>query len=307
MYSQTRPSRAYEWPTLCLLALTYVLWASITFYAQSLGPALSILLLAPVITMHSSLQHETLHTIEPRWKMFGQLLIFPAIGLAIPYIRFRDSHLTHHINENLTDPYDDPESSYMVKEVWTSLPRWLQMLLTFNNTLAGRLLVGPLVGQIAFMRADWRMVKAGDRAVLIGWLVHIPAVTLVIVWLATIGTMPFWAYAMAAYFGLSILKIRTFLEHRAHTQPNGRSVIIESQGILSFLFLNNSLHAVHHAHPQLAWYNLPACYRANKAKYQGENRKYLYPDYPTIFRKYFFHAKEPVEHPLWNLENRNDR
>ena len=307
MPSQLRPSRAYEWPTLCLFALTYTLWVSITLYAQTLGPALSILLLSPVITLHSSLQHETLHTIEPRWKFFGQLMVFPAIGLAIPYIRFRDSHLQHHNNENLTDPYDDPESGYMVKEVWTRLPRWLQIVLTFNNTLLGRLLIGPLIGQIAFMRADWRLIKAGNRAVLIGWLVHIPAVILVLSWLFTAGTMPFWAYAVAAYAGLSILKIRTFLEHRAYTLSNGRSVIIEEQCPLSFLFLNNSLHAVHHAHPQVSWYNLPAYYRTNKDKFIGENRDYRYTSYATVFRKYFFHAKEPVEHPLWSLENRNDR
>ncbi len=306
MSQQTRLTRAYEWPTLCLLAATYALWASITLYAQNLGPVLSILLLTPIITMHSSLQHETLHMIEPRWKFFGQLLVFPALGLAIPYLRFRDSHLTHHINENLTDPYDDPESAYMVKEVWTTLPGWLQSILTFNNTLAGRLLLGPLIGQIAFMRADWRMIKAGEPTVLAGWLMQVPALALVLLWLMTIGTMPFWAYIAAAYFGLSILKIRTFLEHRSHVQPNGRSVIIEGQGILSFLFLNNSLHAVHHAHPNAAWYTLPALYRANKAKYVDGNRRYTYASYPSIFRKYFLHTKEPVAHPLWNLNNRQD-
>ncbi|MFK5998757.1 MAG: fatty acid desaturase [Rhodobacterales bacterium] len=87
---------------------------------------MSIILLIPLITLHSSLQHETLHQIEPRWKFFGQMLVFPALGLAIPYIRFRHSHLIHHNNENLTDPYDDPESNYMVKEVWGTLPHWLQ-------------------------------------------------------------------------------------------------------------------------------------------------------------------------------------
>lgn len=252
MVSRTKPSRAYEWPTLCLLLLTYTLWAGITICAQSLGPVLAIILLTPVITMHSSLQHETLHVIEPRWKFLGHLGVFPALGLLIPYIRFRDSHLEHHQNENLTDPYDDPESAYLVKEVWATLPRWTQSVLTFNNTLAGRLLLGPLIGQIAFMRADWRQIMKGDRAILIGWLVHIPAVALVIWWLAATGTMPFWAYALAAYFGLSILKIRTFLEHRAYEQTNGRSVIIEDRGILSFLFLNNNLHAVHHTLPWMS-------------------------------------------------------
>jgi fatty acid desaturase len=307
MSSRLYLPRAYEWPTLCLLALTYALWATITYFAQSLGVFISIILLAPIITMHSSLQHETLHVLEPRWKIFGQMAVFPALGLAIPYIRFRDSHLAHHNNENLTDPYDDPESFYLAKEVWTTLPRWKQTVLRFNNTLLGRLLLGPLIGQISFMRDDWRQIKAGNHAVLIGWLAHIPAAAIVLWWLIVIGTMPIWAYALAAYSGLSILKIRTFLEHRAFEQANGRSVIVEDRGILSFLFLNNNLHAVHHAHPKVPWYNLPACYLDNKAKFLGENREYRFANYPTIFRQFFFQTKEPVKHPLWSLENRRDR
>jgi fatty acid desaturase len=97
------------------------------------------------------------------------------------------------------------------------------------------------------------------------------------------------------------------LEHRAFEQENGRSVVIEDRGILSLLFLNNNFHAVHHAKPQIAWYNLPAYYQANKSLFLHENRDYKYKDYRTIFRNYFCRAKEPVEHPLWNLENRSDR
>lgn len=307
MSSRLHPYLAFEWPTLCLLSLTYVFWIGITISAQFLGPLLSILLLTPVITLHSSLQHETLHVLEPRSKRLGQFAVFPALGLCIPYIRFRDSHLAHHQNENLTDPYDDPECFYLVKEVWATLPSWQRAVLKFNNTLAGRLILGPLIGQIAFMQADWRLIKGGDRNVLVGWLMHIPAVTLVLWWLIAVGTMPFWAYAIACYCGLSILKIRTYLEHRAHEQANGRSVIIEDRGVLAFLFLNNNLHAVHHAHPKMPWYYLPTFYRENKAKFLDKNRGYLFANYRTIFAQYLLHAKEPVEHPLWTLENRSDR
>lgn len=307
MLSKVLPSRAYEWPTLCLLIVTYGLWAGITYYASSLGPILAIILLTPIITLHSSLQHETLHVLEPRWKFLGPLAVFPALGLAIPYFRFRDSHLEHHRNEILTDPYDDPESGYLVKEVWVTLPRWVQIILKFNNTLAGRLILGPLLGQIAFMHSDWRLIKGGDRAVMFGWLIHIPAVITVLWWVLYVASIPIWAYVIASYCGLSILKIRTFLEHRAFEQANGRSVIIEDRGIFAFLFLNNNFHAVHHAKPQVAWYNLPAYYQENKTRFLHENRDYKYKDYRTIFRSFFWHAKEPVAHPLWSLENRNDR
>ena len=61
--------------------------------------------------------------------------------------------------------------------------------------------------------------------------------------------MPVWAYLLAAYLGWSLLKIRTYLEHRAHEAARARTVVIESRGPLALLFLNNNFHVVHHMHP----------------------------------------------------------
>lgn len=307
MTSRGYPARTYEWPTFCLLIFTYVAWAALTLYAQSISIFLSVLLLAPILTLHSSLQHETVHILEPRWKTLGPVLVFPALGLFIPYIRFRDSHIAHHQNENLTDPYDDPESFYLVPEVWERIPPIIKRLLMMNNTLAGRLVFGPLIGQIAFMYSDWKLIKSGDRAVVYGWLIHIPAVASVLIWLATMATIPVWAYMLSCYFGLSILKIRTFLEHQAHEKANERSVIIEDRGVLALLFLNNNYHAVHHAHPQIPWYNLPAFYKTNRKRFLKQNHGYQYPNYRTVFLHFFLCPKEPVVHPIWSLGNRRDR
>mgnify|MGYP007004764485 CR=1 FL=1 len=51
--------------------------------------------------------------------------------------------------------------------------------------------------------------------VLWAWLIHIPACALV-VWLLVQVGFSIWAYLIAAYGGLSLLKIRTYAEHRAH-------------------------------------------------------------------------------------------
>jgi fatty acid desaturase len=230
--------------------------------------------------------------------------VFPAIGLFIPYIRFRDAHLEHHNNEILTDPYDDPESFYLCSEVWAHLPAPLRLVLWANNTLLGRMVLGPLIGQITFMMSDFRAIAAGNGAVLRAWLVHIPAVALVLLWLLTFATIPLWAYILAAYLGLSILKIRTFLEHRAHETEHGRSVIIEERGPLALLFLNNNYHAAHHAHPNVPWYHLPKLYQDQKQKFLTHNLDYRYRSYAEVFRAYFLHPKEPVEHPYWSLGNR---
>ena len=66
----------------------------------------------------------------------------------MPYVRFRDTHLAHHHDPILTDPYDDPEFNYMDPKVWAALSRWQQAVLRVNNTLLGRVVIGPLVGNV---------------------------------------------------------------------------------------------------------------------------------------------------------------
>ncbi len=96
-----------------------------------------------------------------------------------------------------------------------------------------------------------------------------------------------------------ILKIRTYLEHRAHEAFRARTVIIEDKGLLSLLFLNNNLHVVHHCHPALPWYKLPDLYAAKGEHYRRRNESYVYRSYADIFRQFLFKAKDPVPHPVW--------
>ncbi|MDA3859319.1 MAG: fatty acid desaturase, partial [Roseovarius sp.] len=203
-----------------------------------------------------------------------------------------------HRDAALTDPYDDPETNYLDPALWQRLPRWVQAVLRANNTLAGRMIIGPLVGQVSFMASDWRAIRAGEGAVLRGWLWHVPAVALVVAWVS-LSAMPLWAYLIAAYLGLSILKIRTFLEHRAVERAPARTVIVEDRGPLALIFLNNNLHVVHHTHPLVAWYDLPGLYAQNRAQYLARNDGYVYRSYAQIFRQHFWRAKDPVPHPHW--------
>ena len=111
--------------------------------------------------------------------------------------------------------------------------------------------------------------------------------------------MPFWAYLIAVYIGHALIKIRTFLEHRAHDDAQGRTVIVEDRGPLAFLFLNNNLHVVHHAHPGVPWYRLPQLYGAARNGYLASNGGYRYGSYREVMRRHFWRAKDPVPHPLW--------
>ena len=287
-----------EWPTMLLVAAVYALWAVATTWAVALSLPLAMVLTTLAIAQHSSLTHEVLHGHPTANQTLNEALVFPCLGLFVPYYRFRDTHLAHHRDSMLTDPYDDPETNYLDPAVWQRLPRWAQGVLNFNNTLLGRLTVGPLVGLIAFCRSDWRAIRAGDRTVARAWLWQVPAVALVLLWVG-LGAMPLWAYVIAAYCAMSLLKIRTFLEHRAHERCSGRTVVIEDRGPLALLFLNNNFHVVHHMHPSVAWYRLPALFARNRAHYLKRNHAYHYRSYGQIFRSYFLRAKDPVPHPLW--------
>lgn len=288
-----------EWPTLVLLVLCYAVWALGTTWAAQLWLPLGMVAVAVSATLHSSLSHEALHGHPFRSRFWNAVLVFPALSVGVPYLRFRDTHLAHHRDEQLTDPYDDPETNYLDPAVWARLPGWWRAVLRGNNTLLGRMVLGPAIGTAAFVRSDWRLIRAGDSAVLRGWLWHLPALGLVLVWVGTVGRMPLWAWLLASYGALSLLKIRTFLEHRAHEDAHGRTVVIEDRGPLALLFLNNNYHVVHHRHAQVPWYALPQLYRAQRAQYLASNNGYRYQSYAEVFRRYFLRAKDPVPHPLW--------
>ncbi len=250
------------------------------------------------LVLHGSLTHEVVHGHPfPSFRL-SQALVVLNPGLFIPYLRFRDTHLAHHQDAKLTDPYDDPESNYLDPQVWAQLPGWQRRVLEINNTLMGRIVVGPLVGQITFMRSDWQAIRAGDGQVLKGWLVHLPSLILVPL-VVVLSPMPLWLYLLACYAAMSVLKVRTFLEHQAHALARGRTVIIEDRGLLAFLFLNNNFHVVHHMHPRVPWYRLPGVYRANRDRYLRSNDGYMFASYRDVFARYFLRAKDPVPHPLW--------
>lgn len=290
--------RKTEWPTLAMLAATYGLWGAGTLLWPVSG-VLSVMLTALAVAQFSSLCHEVLHGHPFASRRLNEALVFPALSLVVPYERFRDTHLQHHFDPALTDPYDDPESNYQDPAVWARMSALSRALLRMNNTLLGRMVLGPAVGTWAFVRADIALHRAGDRRILRAWLLNAAGVALVAGWLLIATEMPLWAYVLAAYLAYSLLKIRTFLEHRAHEAFRARTVIIEDRGPLALLFLNNNLHVVHHMHPNVPWYQLPALYRARKAHYQRRNEAYVYRNYAEIFRRYFLTAKDPVPHPVW--------
>jgi Fatty acid desaturase len=287
-----------EWRTLALTGVCYAVWLMLVFGLTELPLAVRIALLIPVITLHSSLQHECLHGHPFRNQKLNDLLVAPPIGLLVPYLQFKACHLKHHVNELITDPYDDPESYYLEKTDWESLSRPMQWLLTANNALLGRITLGPTLGTAGFMRAEWRRIRAGDRGLAFVWIRHFAAVAILLTVIEAYGALGALPYAVAAYFGMGLLMVRSFLEHQAVERTNGRSVIIDSRGPLARLFLYNSLHSVHHAYPSIAWYRLPGFFEKNRDRFMRMNGGYYFRSYAEIFRRYAVTPKEPVAWPL---------
>ncbi|WP_170595333.1 fatty acid desaturase [Ruegeria arenilitoris] len=297
MAEATTP-KSPEWPTFALIFACYTLWLVAIFGVAAWSLWLAVPMMGVVAALHSSLTHEALHGHPFRAKWLNEALMALPLTLFIPYNRFRDLHLAHHQDANLTDPYDDPESNYLDPAVWIRLPRWQRWVYQANNTLLGRMVLGPIIGQLAFLRDDWRGAVRGDRDIWLAWALHLPGVA-VVLWIVARSAMPVWAFVLAAYLGLALVKIRTFLEHRAHEKSRARTVIVEDRGPLAFLFLNNNLHVVHHMNPAAPWYRLPALYRRGKKRYLACNEAYVYRSYGQVFRQYFWRAKDPVQHPLW--------
>lgn len=250
-----------------------------------------------LLALQSSLQHEVLHGHPTRNRRFNELLVFLPIGIYLPYLRFRDTHLAHHRDERLTDPYDDPETAYLCQRHWRAMPSALRDLYNFNNCLFGRMLFGPLISSALFYRADLQQVLKGDWRIGKAYLLHLLGL-LPVLWLLFNSSLAIAGYLLAAYAALSLLKIRTFLEHRAHQSVAGRTAIVAVRGLLSWLFLNNNFHLVHHQYPALPWYQLPAMFRQHQQRFLTANQQYYYPSYRQVFSHYFWQAKEPVPHPI---------
>ena len=296
--TRRRRGIAFEWPTIAVAAAVYLGFGLLTWNYTLLPWWLLLPLGAYLVCLQGSLQHEAVHDHPTPWPWLNELLVFPSFWLWMPYRLYRESHLTHHSNDHLTDPLSDPESFYLTPADWDrcgGLSRcWHRTL----NTLLGRLLFGPLICVWRLFADSAQRLARGDTRELGAWFLHLLGVVLVLVWVLAICEIPLAAYlAFFAYPGLSLTLLRSFLEHRSREAPEERSALVEAGPVLSLVFLNNNLHALHHESPGLAWYKLPARYRERRKDLLAANGGYLYNGYKQVFARHLLTPKEPVAHP----------
>lgn len=291
-------NRAIEWPTVALLVANYTILILLVMNHASLPWWILLPIGAYCVALHGSLQHEALHGHPTRNRLVNDALVTIAPHLWLPYPRYKKLHLTHHNDENLTDPVLDPESYYLLPQDWAALGGFRQMLYAANNTLAGRMIMGPAIGIIRFWSAEFRLILRGEWEVAKGWVSFILSSALIIWFVVEVAGMPFWQYVLLlAYPGISLSLVRSFCEHQAAENIDHRTIIVEASSVWSLMFLFNNLHIAHHSRPGLAWYRLPAYYRAEKAELLSRNNSYVMKGYGEIFRRYFLKAKEPVRYP----------
>jgi fatty acid desaturase len=290
-------ARAVEWPTLALVGLCYAAWLGLGYYLYASLPWLALILMAFAVALHSSLQHEVLHGHPTRHAYINEALVFLPLGLFYPFRRFKVLHLTHHNDERLTDPYDDPESYYRAAMDWERIPGWLKRVLEVNNTMLGRFFLGPALMSCGFAWSEIQRMRLGERRVFIAWLLHFIGMIPVYLTVTRIFHMPFWLYVLVpAYFGLSLITIRTYAEHRWSETPEGRTIIVE-RSPLGLLFLNNNLHLVHHKNPTTPWYDLPRLFTERRAEWIAMNEGYVFKGYLDLFRAFALKRKEDNVHP----------
>ncbi len=286
-----------EWITVGMIGLAYSGWVLAGWLIWPVIPWLALAVMAVLTALHSSLVHEVVHGHPTRNRTFNELMVGASLALIWPYRRFRALHLKHHHDAHLTDPFEDPESYYRALWQVQMMPRLLRSILRLNNTMAGRVIIGPVLGSIALIAGDIAMIRAGDRKVLHAWLYHLLGVIPVLVLVIWVFAIPVWLYLLTVVWGgLGLISIRTFAEHRWFETVEGRTIIVEKTPF-AWLFLNNNLHIVHHKHPAAPWYELPELYRKDRDYWARLNGGYVFRNYAQMFRSYGFRQKEWVDHP----------
>ena len=295
--------RRIEWPTIALSFIIYGLWFSATFFWRQLPWWALAGLGAWTIAWQLNLQHEIIHGHPtPNRRVNKAIGVWP-LSLWLPFSTYRATHLRHHQDANLTDPFEDPESYYWTAAGWQDLGSFGRALAFAQSTLLGRIVVGP-AWMIACavggeLRDAWRD-KPGARATLL-W--HLLQCVPVMIWVIGVCGMPLWVYVAAfVYPGMSLAMVRSFAEHRAAGEANERTAIVENAKILGPLFLFNNLHVAHHMRGGLPWYQIPTFYRLNRAALIERNGGLVYNSYVEVARRYLLKSHDSPLHPDWRRQ-----
>lgn len=284
-----------EWQTWLLIAIIYSSWISLVVYFDQTPIWLSTPLLIVVGAWYMSLQHELLHGHPTKKRWLNQLFGIMPLAVWYPYIIYRDSHIQHHIDEDLTKPDIDAESNYLAPHQFARLNPIHQFFRLALRTSLGRFTLGPSWAIFSLLKATLQEFAKGNFKNLLTWIVHLILLVITLFTIQKYAQIPAWYYVgVIAYFTLGLAMMRSFYEHRPAVNPQDRIAINEAGLFWRLLYLNNNFHSVHHAYPSLSWYAISKVYFQNKANWQQVNNGFFISGYVRFL---FKHLIKPVDHP----------
>ncbi len=289
-----------EWQTVALALVIYGGFFAVTWFWQSLPLVVVIALGGWLIAWHGSLQHEVIHGHPTRSRVINDAIGWPPLSLWLPYDIYREGHLTHHRDEHLTDPIEDPESSYFTQTAWERMGSFGRLLAAWNTTLFGRLTLGPLVMIVNFLAEEASLILKGDRQRAALWTRHTLGVAAVLFWVLWVCVMPLWLYLFGfVYVGAALSRLRSYAEHRYADHHDERTAIVENSPLFGLLFLYNNLHVLHHQRPALPWYRIPGLYRRHRNTLVAINGGLVYDGYWEIARRFLLKPHDDPRHPRY--------
>jgi fatty acid desaturase len=290
-------ARRWEAPTWALIAIIYGGWVSITWFWHDVPLWVAVPCAAWLCAWHMSFQHEAIHFHPTRVEWINTALAYPPLVLWLPFPLYRLSHRQHHQDHLLTDPLEDPESTYMTPSAWTACGTLHRACHSACNTFLGRIVFGPAQAVAVFWARQ--LCLAGTRqAPTVIWLSHAAAVTLLLAWIVGVCRIDPLAYVLGvAYPGTMLAMIRSLAEHRAAARPEDRTAVVEHAPVLGLLFLFNNLHVLHHARPEIPWYDLPGVWRVSRQQMLAGRHGPVYRGYREVALRYLLRPHHPGPHP----------
>jgi len=295
----------HDGPTLLVAAAIYASWLLLLASHEYVPWWITALLAGYTVQWHSSLQHEAIHCMRgiPGWLRLA--LVWPPIGVWIPFELYRRSHLQHHRNSSLTYPGEDTESYYHEEEDWKKYGHPWRWLLIVNQTFPGRLFIGPFLQTPRLFIEEVRKMIAGDTANAGIWVRHFIGVALMLLLVTRVFHMSVLQYFVEfVYTGLVFGMMRSFTEHRWGERPSERTAVVESNWVFGLLFLWNNLHAVHHLLPALPWWKIPRVWRQHRERIQAHNGGFVFRGYGEIARRWLITPNFiPIHPPSLAIKN----
>ena len=287
-----------EWPTWLLLIGVYGGWFAVLLASPWLGLWPTTLVMIPLLVLWMSVQHELLHGHPTRFLWLNKTLGYAPFAVWYPYTLYRDSHLDHHRDEDLTLPGIDPESRYLSQHHWQQASAPVRALRWLGKTLPGRILFGAPQSLLGMAQEEFTRLRQGERKAWLMWLTH-GAFTVLMFWfIARYSIVPVWHYVfLISVPTLSVGAVRSFYEHRPSERPEQRTVLNEASWPWTWLFLHLNLHLVHHDLPSLPWFYMQRVYHARREQWVARSGGFLVNGYGELFRRNSLTPIDSPQHP----------